>query len=105
MFLGVRLVIACSVERIHASNLVNFGILMLEFEDPAEHDALRPGDELYIGNVRQALASSTVRVVNKTSGREISTNCRLTDRQKNIVLAGGALNYAALGEGKAGSAC
>jgi len=105
MSLGVRLVLASSVERIHAANLVNFGILMLEFEDPAEHDLLRPGDELYIGNVREALASITVRVVNKTSGREILTCCRLTDRQKNIVLAGGALNYTALGDEKAGSAC
>jgi aconitate hydratase len=105
MFLGVRLVLASSVERIHAANLVNFGILMLEFEDPGDHDRLKQGDELYLGNVREALASDRVRLVNKTSGMEIPAICRLTSRQKNIVLAGGALNIASFDGCKAGSQC
>ncbi|MFA6506834.1 MAG: aconitate hydratase [Treponemataceae bacterium] len=95
MYLGVRLLIAKSVERIHAANLVNFGILMLTFEDPIDYDRLKEGDELQIDTVREALRGEKIVVRNKTSGYSFNALCGLTERQKAIVLAGGALNYAA----------
>lgn len=100
MYLGVRLLIAKSVERIHAANLVNFGILMLTFEDPADYDRLADGDELRIDDVRGALGSGSVTVRNASGKYDIKTVCSLTERQKAIVLAGGALNYAAGAAGK-----
>lgn len=92
MYLGVRLLLAKSVERIHAANLVNFGILMLTFENPEDWDGLAQGDELVLENVRQALASGTVMLRSTRSGGTIRARCPLTSRQKDIVLAGGALN-------------
>lgn len=94
MYLGVRLILAKSVERIHAANLVNFGILMLLFEDAADYDRLEPGDELVIENVRDILCKDLVSVRNKRSGSSFAARCALTERQKEIVLAGGALNCA-----------
>ena len=95
MYLGVRLLLAKSVERIHAANLVNFGILMLAFEDAADYDRLKDGDELAIEHVDEALRGERLVVRNRSSGYSFNALCGLTDRQKAIVLAGGALNFAA----------
>ncbi len=94
MYLGVRLLLARSVERIHAANLVNFGILMLIFEDSADYDRLEPGDELTIKNVRNILCEDLITVHNIRSNFSFTARCTLTMRQKEIVLAGGALNRA-----------
>jgi len=94
MYLGVRLLLAKSVERIHAANLVNFGILMLVFENAADYDGLEAGDELRIENVRDILSKDRISVCNKRTGASIVVLCTLTERQKKIVLAGGTLNYA-----------
>ena len=94
MYLGVRLLLAKSVERIHAANLVNFGILMLTFENPADYDGLEAEDELRIENVRDILKTDRISVLNRRTGASLVVRCTLTERQKNIVLAGGALNYA-----------
>ena len=93
MFLGVKVLLAKSVERIHAANLVNFGILQLNFVDDADYDRIADGDELAIENVRAAVASETVTVRNVTQGYDFVTRCSYTQRQRDIVLAGGMLNY------------
>ena len=95
MYLGVRLLLAKSVERIHAANLVNFGILMLTFEDQADWDGLEAGDELLIENVHSQIENKRIAVRNERSGKVIYAECALTARQRAIVLAGGALNFAA----------
>ena len=96
MYLGVRLVLAKSVERIHAANLVNFGILMLTFENPSDYDQLEPGDELVVEHVREVVGGKEehIAVLVKRLGHTIMARCALTERQRKIVLAGGALNYA-----------
>ena len=94
MYLGVRLLLAKSVERIHAANLANFGILLLVFEDEADYDRLKAGDELSIENVRDALRGESIPVRNVSSGYTFGAVCPLTERQKSMILAGGALNYA-----------
>jgi aconitate hydratase len=97
MYLGVRLLLAKSVERIHAANLVNFGILMLTFEHQEDWESLQQGDELVLENVREALAAETVVLRTLRSGGTIRARCPLTPRQKDIVLAGGALNMRSRG--------
>ncbi|WP_312423483.1 aconitate hydratase [Anaerospora hongkongensis] len=95
MYLGVRVLLAKSVERIHGANLVNFGILQLTFEDEMDYDRIDDGDELAIDHVHQAVEQEIIVVKNVSKGYEFKTKCSLTARQKEIVLSGGLLNYVA----------
>lgn len=95
MYLGVRVLLAKSVERIHGANLVNFGILQLTFADETDYDRVASGDELAIDHVAKAIEQGTVMVRNVTQGYEFAAKCDLTPRQREIVLSGGLLNYAA----------
>ncbi len=93
MYLGVRAVIAVSFERIHAANLINFGILPLTFLHSGDYDKIDQGDDLEIANVRNLIgAGADLLIINKTKGFSFSVACNLSARQKQIVLAGGALN-------------
>jgi len=95
MYLGLRAVLAKSFARIHWANLVNFGILPLTFEDEAAYDGIQQGDELEIPGVRDALrrGDETLTVRNVTRGGEFRVRHGLTERQRQIMLAGGLLNY------------
>ena len=93
MYLGVKVLLAKSVERIHSSNLVNFGILQLVFTQDSDYERINDGDELAVGDIRQAVETGTVTVRNVTQGYEFATSCSYTPRQREIVLAGGMLNY------------
>jgi aconitate hydratase len=91
-YLGVRAVIAKSIERIHMANLVNFGILPLVFKNAQDYDRIQLGDELFIEGTRQALNQSVVRVKNLSRGFEFEVSHVLTPRQVSIILSGGLLN-------------
>jgi aconitate hydratase len=94
MYLGVKTVVAKSFERIHAANLVNFGIVPLLFADQADYDAIEEGDTLEAGDWRTALEQGkNVVIKNVTKEKEIECTYQLSDRQKKIVLVGGLLNY------------
>ena len=93
MYLGVRVLLAKSVERIHGANLTNFGILQLTFADDADYERIQGGDELAVDNIHQAINRDTVLVRNVTGGYEFETQCTLTSRQREIVLCGGLLNF------------
>ena len=95
MFLGVKAVVAKSIERIHAANLVNFGIVPLLFEAAADYDAITQGDELVLDGIREALQSGAERLVirNVTRDVDVPVKAILTARQRAIILAGGLLNY------------
>ncbi len=95
MYLGVRVLLAKSVERIHGANLVNFGILQLTFADEADYERIEDGDELAIDHVHQAVEQEIIVMKNVSKGYEFKTRCSLTPRQKEIVLSGGLLNYVA----------
>jgi aconitate hydratase len=91
--LGVRAVIAKSFERIHAANLVNFGILPLVFAREEDYEALAPGDSIEIDSLRSQVASGAKKLRVRASGKglEFEASCELTERQRKIALAGGAL--------------
>jgi aconitate hydratase len=92
MFLGVKIVLAKSFQRIHRDNLVNFGILPLTFKNESDYDLIDQGDELAISGAAAAIASGRpLTIQNRTRNIVIPVVCTLTDRQKRIVLAGGAL--------------
>ena len=94
MYLGVKVVIAKSIERIHASNLVNFGILPLIFKETSDYEHLETGDIIEINGIRDVLTKRKKLVLrNKTKGIEIILDYELTEKEIELVLAGGLLNY------------
>jgi len=93
MYLGVGAVIAKSLERIHAANLVNFGILPLRFQAEEDYEKISQGDELEMADLREKIiVGSPILVNNKTKNFSFWVTCALSERQKKIMLAGGALN-------------
>lgn len=97
LYLGVRAVIAKSFARIHAANLINAGIMPLTFADAADYDKLAQGDELRIENVYAGMDSGSMTLIDETNGERIALSCRFTDRQKDILKAGGLLKYVGQG--------
>lgn len=94
--LGVKGVIALSFARIHMANLINNGILPLTFKDAADYEKLGMLDELSIENateqVKAAAEGKPVTVVNKTQGYSFDTELVISERQRDMLLAGGLLN-------------
>jgi aconitate hydratase len=94
MYLGVRAVLAKSIERIHQANLVNFAILPLVFAAPADYDRIDAGDELVLEDVAGAIASADkVTVRDATKGFDFDCALALSPRQRKVLSAGGLLNY------------
>lgn len=91
-YLGLRVVIAKSFARIHWQNLANFGILALEFTDPADRDRIGLGDTLSLSGLRETLPrSETLTVENTTRGEQYRVRHSLSPRQVRAVLAGGLI--------------
>ena len=91
-YLGLRLVIAKSYARIHWQNLANFGVLAVEFTDPADYDHIEPGDELSVDGLTGALGSAAeLTVSNRTKNADFTVRHRLSPRQVAMVLAGGQI--------------
>jgi aconitate hydratase len=94
MYLGVRAVIAKTIERIHKANLINFCIVPIEFADPADYDKIEQGDELQIDNLLEAIKSSnTVKVAKVNGSFEFTGKLELSVRDREILLSAGLLNY------------
>jgi aconitate hydratase len=94
MYLGVKMIIAKSIERIHKANLINFAVLPAEFENPADYEKIGAGDELEVKNLNDAIKSSdSIIVKDKTGGFEFKCSIKLSGRDREILLAGGMLNY------------
>ncbi|MHC4561478.1 MAG: aconitate hydratase [Planctomycetota bacterium] len=99
MYLGVRAVLARTIERIHQANLVNFGILPLTFASAGDYAAIDEGDELVIDSVADAIDSGERVVVrNVTKGAELTCCVSLAPRQRRILAAGGLLRYVREGQ-------
>ena len=95
LYLGIKAVLVKSFARIHRANLINAGILPLTFVNEADYDKINQGDEIVLADVRADIEAdmSKLTVVNKTTGVEIPVLCELTGRTKDIILAGGLLDY------------
>lgn len=96
MYLGVRAVLALSIERIHQANLCNFGILPLTIQDESDYEALNQGDELEIrcvhAQVKAALEGRPFVVHDLTTGKDYSLKLEVTAKQADALLKGGRLN-------------
>lgn len=95
LHLGVKAVLVKSFARIHRSNLINAGILPLTFKNEADYDKISQGDELALENVRADIEAGKTELTlkNKTTGADIPVLCELSGRTKDIILAGGLLDY------------
>jgi aconitate hydratase len=96
-YLGVRVKLTKSFARIHLANLINFGILPLTFENPADYDLLARGTALELPNVRQLLLEGADRLPVRLGHQEIWARVDLSPRQRQLVAVGGALNLARAG--------
>ena len=91
-YLGLHAVIAKSFARIHWQNLANFGILALEFADPADYDRIDQGDVLGVRDLRDSLADhGELTIRNATKGEEYRLRHQLSPRQLEAVVAGGRI--------------
>lgn len=93
LYLGIRAVIAKNFARIHKANLVNAGILPLEFDNPEDYDRISLSDELRLTGVLSGLETGCVIMTNRTAGTVISLKCDISPRQAAVIRAGGLLNY------------
>ena len=95
LYLGVKGVVALGFARIHRANLINNGILPLCVEDEADYEALSLGDEITIDRVHEQIAAAArgEGVTLRCGDREIKVRMTITPRQRDILLAGGLLNY------------
>ncbi|HVS62390.1 MAG TPA: aconitate hydratase [Thermoanaerobaculia bacterium] len=93
-YLGQIAVLAKSYARIGWQNLANFGIVPLELVDPGDYDEIEQGDEIQAWDLRQALRSGGEIVLrNRTKDRDIRTRHSLSERQVELILEGGVVNY------------
>ena len=95
LYLGVKGVVALGFARIHRANLINNGILPLCLEDEGDYEALSLGDEITIDRVHEQIAAAArgEGVTLRCGDREIKVRMTITPRQRDILLAGGLLNY------------
>lgn len=91
-YLGLRTVIAKSFARIHWQNLVNFGVLPLQFENPDDYEFINVGDQLDLADLSQLRFDVEITVENTTTGRTFAVRHRLSTRQRDVVFAGGLIN-------------
>ncbi len=93
LYLKIKGVIAKSFARIHKSNLINSGILPLEFANPSDYETVSLLDELTIVNARDAILLETFEVENVTTKKRFVVKLDVSPRQRKILLAGGLLNF------------
>ena len=94
LYLGVKAIVCKSFARIHRQNLINNGILPLEFVNEADYDKIEQGDKLALENIRDIVANNKSIVLKDiTKGIEIPVKCELSERGKGMILAGGLLNF------------
>ncbi len=91
LYLGVRAVVAKSFARIHAANLINAGIMPLTFKNADDYDKLAQGDSLVLSDIFNGMDKGEI--VMSNGQEEIVLACEYTQRQKDILKAGGLLNY------------
>ena len=98
MYLGVRAVLAMSIERIHRANLINYGIVPFIFENESDYEKISQGDELIIRELTGTLGrTKKVRVYNRTKDYTFEVAADLQKREVGMLIAGGKLPFLANG--------
>ena len=94
LYLGIKSVIAKSFARIHQANLINAGIVPFTFANPDDYDRIDKGDNLAVKGIRSTIENDGEAIlVNETKGESYPLSFSFSGRQKDIILAGGLLNY------------
>ncbi len=94
LYLGIKAVVVQSFARIHKANLINAGILPLTFETEADYEKISQGDKLSLTGLKDAVANGdTVTLKNLTTGESVTLKIELSARDREIILAGGLLDY------------
>ena len=90
LYLGIKAIICKSFARIHKQNLINNGIIPLTFKDPEDYEKVSQGDELELADIKETLDTPTLK--NLTTGAETLLIGGFSEREKNMLFAGGLLN-------------
>jgi aconitate hydratase len=93
-YLGVRVKLVKTFARIHLANLINFGILPLTFENPADYELLSQDQTLELPGVKKLLLDGAERLPLRLGDKEIWVRVDLSERQRKLLAVGGALNLA-----------
>ena len=93
MYLGVKMVIAKSIARIHKGNLINHGIIPMVFADPADYDKLDLLDELEVEGLLDQMKTREVEVKDLTKGISFQAKLELSDNELEVILSGGQLRH------------
>lgn len=93
LYLGVKAVIAKSFARIHKANLINNGIIPMEFKEESDYNSIELVDDLVIDNIKHSLEVGIVKVKNVTKGTEFEVTVNLTEKEIDVINVGGRLNY------------
>ena len=94
LYLGIKCVITKSFARIHCANLINAGIIPFTFKNSDDYDKIDQNDVLCLPDVKAEIsAGKEVKLINKTRNEEYVLCYDLSDRQRDMILAGGLLNY------------
>ena len=92
MFLGVKVLLVKSFERIHRANLINFGIVPLTFVDALNYDKIDQNDEIVIDNIGNQLHHESITIFNKTKNITFTAKGDFSAREIEYLIAGGKLN-------------
>ena len=91
-YLGIKVVITKSFARIHLANLINFGIIPLTFDNVNDFELIKLADKIEFKDIKNIIKENKDLVI-KVNNKEIKLNYSFTDRQKEILFAGGLLNW------------
>ncbi|MBS6041446.1 MAG: aconitate hydratase [Clostridium baratii] len=93
LYLGIKGVIAKSFARIHKANLINNGIVPLEFINEDDYEDIELMDEIIINDIKDALVKGEVKAINVTKESEYKLKADFTEKEIEVIKAGGRLNY------------
>lgn len=93
MYLGVKMVVAKSIARIHKGNLINHGIIPMVFENPEDYDKLDLLDELEVNDLLDQMRTRVVEIRDLTKGISFKAKLELSDNELEVIISGGQLRY------------
>lgn len=92
LYLGIKAVLAKSFARIHKANLINSGILAMEFENPDDYEKIDQMDQLKIENIFEGLKNSRIKIKDLDKDFDFYVKAQFNKKEIDMLLAGGKLN-------------